>query len=42
LNWDWVTGMVRTFFRRVFRKAEAPSIRPALVTVPKYKIGGQS
>lgn len=42
LNWDWVTGMVKTFFRRLFRKADASGIRPALVTVPKDKIRGQS
>jgi hypothetical protein len=34
--------MVKTFFRHLFRKAEAAGIRPALVTVPEDEVGGRS
>jgi hypothetical protein len=42
LNWEWVTGMIKTFFRGVFRKSEAAGTQPALMTVPEDRIGGQS
>ncbi len=41
LNWEWVVGMIKTFFKRLFRSPEAAGTQPVLVTVPEDEIGGR-
>lgn len=42
LNWEWVVGMVKNFFKRLFRKPESAGTQLVLVTVPEDETRGRA